>query len=139
MTAAERMRRYRALKRSGGRPKPRNKDEALALMPMRRFARYLHRSERHCYHIAAFKRDSLIHWDDDILNGEYGRVGFAFLAEVCRYGDAATQRAVRNRIKRSGAAAGRALWHQLWKNQHWELVHRHAERHNRQIFQRLEE
>jgi hypothetical protein len=142
MTAAERMRRYRARKRepipeftpeqkiylqfrADGRPR---------LMSNAEFARRILRcSLRHCYHLRAWQEWTDIEWGDDLLNGKYGRVGAAFLAEVCTYGDARTQRAVRNRIRKAGAAAGRKLWLDLCREKGWwKLLARRERRIRRQ-------
>ena len=74
-----------------------------------------------------FQKYSEIKWPDAILNGKYGKVGISFLAEVCQYGDAGAQRAVRETLKKSGAAAGRALWYKLiLEAEHWDLVHKYT-------------
>jgi hypothetical protein len=141
MTSAERMRRHRAGKKRVASLLASGEwsaaDARLVNMPVREYVRaVLRSSERHYYHLMAFQRYKLIKWDD-ILNGKYGRVGFEFLAEVCEYGDASAQRAVRNRIKKAGAAAGRALWQQLIREADiWELIHKHTQRHNMRMFAR---
>jgi hypothetical protein len=105
LTAAARMRRYRARK-AAGVTKP---------MTVRELCQRYGISERYHYYVKAIMRNSLITWDDglDAFLGNHGKIGLEFLAEVCRYGDAAAQTAVRDRIKQSGAAAGKALWRQL--------------------------
>jgi hypothetical protein len=61
------------------------------------------------YDTLAFGRFSDIEWDGGILDGKYGCIGRAFLAEVCGYGDAEAQQAIHDEIKRGGANAGLAL------------------------------
>jgi hypothetical protein len=114
MTSAERMRLHRARKRAP--PVVLTAAELKLAVPMRRLARLLHCSERHCYHFAAFQRHSAIKWSDDILNGKHGGVGAEFLAEVCEHGDAAAQKAIRDKImeagaeRAAGAPSGRPIW-----------------------------
>ena len=134
MTAAERMRRHRANKRRGIVLTPREK---LYLAPIRVFApRVLRISPRQYYYDQAVKRHALIKWDD-ILAGKHGKVGIEFLAEVCKHGDASAQRAVHNKIKKAGAAAGRALWQKLiHDNGQWDLIHKHTHRHNMRMMTR---
>jgi hypothetical protein len=111
MTAAERMRLYRARKRG-----------VVVAQSQRTTVRQLAEqdgiSERLIYYVRAFARYTLIEWDEDMVRflGSHGKIGIPFLAEVCRYGDAAAQTAVRDCIKQSGAAAGKALWRQLMPN-----------------------
>jgi hypothetical protein len=112
MTAAERMRDYRARKRNP-RPPPKDINECLARSTRKEQARYVGKSVRSWYYVKEFCRYSEIEWEGDVLNGKYGRIGIAFLAWVCRYGDATVQQMVHDRIKEAGAAAGRALWRDL--------------------------
>lgn len=101
MTAAERMRRYRAKRRNPEVPaKPSRKG----------VARNLGLSERHLYTIIQYERYKAFDWDGDILDGKHGRCGISFIADVCRHTDAEGQRIIHDRIKRKGAAAGRRLW-----------------------------
>jgi hypothetical protein len=109
MTPAERQRRHRNVDDSKISPA----EKAFYMVPMRVFAKHLHCSERHLYHHKAFQRDRLIEWPTDILNNKYGRIGMSFLAEVCRYSNAAAQTLVRDCIVKNGAPAGRALWGSL--------------------------
>ena len=113
MTAAERMRRYRERKRDGVQ-QPVTVREMIASSP------YGPVSERSVYYVRAWHRDSLIKWHPDGLRGfldqhadELRPVSVAFLAEVCRYGDARTQRKIRDRINKAGISAGHALWRKL--------------------------
>jgi hypothetical protein len=105
MTDAERMRRYRARKREGNQSQPK--------MTVRQSARVHRVSERTCYYARAFIRNSLIEWGDVLAARKYGRIGVAFLAEVCQYGSAEEQREVHDCIKQNGAAAGRKLWQEI--------------------------
>jgi MarR-like DNA-binding transcriptional regulator SgrR of sgrS sRNA len=137
MTSAERMRLYRARKRA---PPPLTEAESKLAVPMRRFASLLHCSERHCYHLAAFQRHSAIKWSDDILNGKHGRVGAEFLAEVCEHGDAAAQKAIRDKIEEAGAAAGRALWQQFLREADAQaLMRKHRRRASYRARKRYED
>jgi hypothetical protein len=70
-------------------------------------------SERTFYNIQRFDRFAAFQWNDDILNGRYGRIGFRFLAIVRAYGTAAQQRMIHDTIIRESAAAGRAAWRRL--------------------------
>src|SRR5260221_11805108 len=89
MTSAERMRRHREAKRYISKISP--AERAFYLVPKRVFCKHLHMSERQLYYIGAFQRDSVIEWPHDLLNGKYGRIGFSFLAGVCRYGNTKAQ------------------------------------------------
>src|SRR4051812_2494422 len=107
MTAAERMRRYRARKRSG-LPQP---------TTVRQLAAKARASERTVYYVKAWARASLIKWHPNGVRGfldqhadEIRPVSVAFLAEVCRHGDARTQRKIRDRMNKAGISAGHALW-----------------------------
>jgi hypothetical protein len=127
LTAAERMRLHRARKAAGA---------GKTRKTVRQLCQLHGVSERSFYYVQAFQRDSLIDWSDGVtcfasmgkegmallakvwpaitfLGGTHGKASMEFLAEVCRYGDAAAQIAVRDCIKQSGAAAGKALWRQL--------------------------
>ena len=136
MTPAERMRRYRDRKRN---PPPRAEThaEALrqALTTKRKLADYVNRSERWVYYLGVYGRERLIDWDGDVVNGRYGKIGMEFLAEVCRYGDAEAQQKVHDRIKASGAAAGRALWQEMIQG-HEELIRKHEHRREYREFLR---
>jgi hypothetical protein len=113
MTAAERMQRYRERKRHP-LPEPDTITEALRRTTPKNRARYVGRSVRSLHYIGVFLRCQEIKWDDAILDGKYGRCGIAFLAEVCKYSNAAGQQAVRDCIREHrSAAAGRALWRRL--------------------------
>lgn len=100
MTPAARMRRHR-----GGIPKPAMSRKALATFA-NKLIRYLD-------YLGAFQRERLIEWDDDVINGKHGKIGMAFLAEVCRLGDASAQQQVHAAIRERGAAYGRELWRAL--------------------------
>lgn len=104
MTAAERMRRYRARKRE---PQQRTKT-------VRESARQIHVSERTMY----YPRIALLGWDQDFLAnygaGKYrGRIGVQWLAEVAQYGSTQALRALRATIEREGSEAAHALWRRL--------------------------
>jgi hypothetical protein len=110
MTAAERMRHYRARKRSGS-PQPRT---------VRQRAAQYRVSERTVYYVKAWARASLIQWHPNGVRGfldqhadEMRPVSVAFLAEVCRHGDARTQRKIRDCMNKAGVSAGHALWRKL--------------------------
>jgi hypothetical protein len=105
MTAAERMRRYRARKRE-----PRTAGIAGAIRTQKDFARFIGKSPRYVAYLYAWQRYSLIEWEGDVIDGKYGRVGFAFLADVCRFGDVDAQRTIHDAISTHGAAYGRSLW-----------------------------
>src|SRR5262252_178653 len=85
MTAAERMRRYRARKREVVR-KPRNINEALARMTKAQQAQYVGKSVRSWYYIGQYLRCRAFEWDGDILDGKHGRIAMAFIAHVCAHG-----------------------------------------------------
>jgi hypothetical protein len=121
MSPAERMRRYRARKKLWP-IQPKTRDEAL--LPVKKFARFLRVSERQYFYHCVFRDHSLIKWGDELLNGKYGKVGIHFLAEVCKHGDASAQRAIRNRIRKAGAAAGRELWLVLCREARPDLIRR---------------
>jgi hypothetical protein len=106
MSEAERMRRYRARKRAPERPDP-----LLALYGRNNkvIARKLGISLRKYQYMSAFVRHRLIEWDPQICS-KYGKVGFAFLAEVCRFSDAGTQQLVNDMIKEHGAAYAKQVW-----------------------------
>jgi hypothetical protein len=110
MTPAERMRRHRA---RGPRPTPRNVTEALAHMTRAQQAAHVGSSLRQWYYVREFARFREIKWTGDVLNGRHGKVGMAFLAWVCKYGDRDVQQMIHDCIRRKGAAAGRALWREL--------------------------
>jgi hypothetical protein len=117
MTPAERMRRHRERKRIRG-PEPNTINDVLRLMTRQQQAKYIRRSVRYWHYVVAFRRCTLIDWDGEVLNGKHGRIGIAFVAEVCRYGNADAQQAVHDRIKEAGAAAGRALWREMVQAAH---------------------
>src|ERR1035437_943968 len=112
MTAAERRRRHRP---RGELPAPRNVKEAVARMTRVQQAAYVGSSLRHWYYVREFNRYREIKWSGDVLNGKHGKVGMAFLAWVCKYGDRDVQQMIHDCIKRKGAAAGRALWRKVMR------------------------
>lgn len=114
LTPAERMRHYRARKKQV-RPKTANRNEVLASMTKAQQAKYIGKSVRSWYYVSVFIRDSEIEWDDDVVDGKHGKIGIAFLAEVCKYGTRESQQLIHDRIKTAGAKAGRALWSQFLK------------------------
>ena len=109
MTPAERMRRHRALKAKPLAPS-RDTTEMIAHMTRKQQAEWVGCSLRQWYYIREFSLYREIKWSADVLNGKRGKVGMAFLAWVCKYGDRNVQRMIHDCIKRKGAAAGRALW-----------------------------
>ena len=89
------------------------------------------------YYLGVYGRERLIDWDDDVVNGKYGKIGMEFLAEVCRYGSAEVQQYVHDRIKASGAAAGRALWQEMIQQAEYEeLIRKHGQRREYREFLR---
>ena len=110
MTPAERMRRSRARKRE---PEPKREGLAAVIRTRADFAHYGNISDRQAAYLHAFRRDQLIEWDGAVLDGKHGKVGLAFLAEVCRLGDATVQQAIHDDIKKHGAAHGRTLWRMI--------------------------
>ena len=105
MTAAERMRRWRAARQNGATPPDR--------ITSKQRAGVMRRSVRQFYLIQEFDRFATFTWHPDILNNKHGRCGMRFLALVCRFGTPAEQRRIHDIIRRKGAAAGRALWRDI--------------------------
>jgi hypothetical protein len=110
MTAAERMRRYRAKRREPKAAPPDTLDGYLAGKTRKEQARYVGRSERYWYYLGAYQRHQAFEWDGDILNGKYGRCGMSFIAEVCKLADAEGQRIIHDYIKERGAPYARQIW-----------------------------
>jgi hypothetical protein len=106
MTAAERMRRYRARQRDG----------SPARITRRECAKIMGVSERIYYAIDQFQRYAAFRWHPDIIAGKHGRLGWHFLAIVCSHGSAAQQRLIHDTIRRDGATAGRATWRKLLRD-----------------------
>jgi hypothetical protein len=107
MTAAERMRLYRSRKRD---PQPPDRLVTAHGKTQKEFARKLGMSLRNFHYMQVFNRNRLIEWDALVIRGTYGKVGFAFLAEVCRLGDAGTQQLINDMIKERGAAYAKQIW-----------------------------
>jgi hypothetical protein len=112
MTPAERMRHYRQRKKKA-RPKPSSRNEVLAAMTIKQRAALVGVSVRYWHYMKTFGENTLIKWDGDVMNGKYGKVGMAFLAEVCTNAPQDVQQAINDCIKARGAAAGRALWRDM--------------------------
>ena len=106
MTAAERMRDYRARKRAPEQPDPVVANYGTTNKAR---ARRLGISLRKYQYMTAYLRDRLIEWDPNICS-KYGKVGFAFLADVCGHCDADTQQLVNGMIKEHGAAYAKQVW-----------------------------
>jgi hypothetical protein len=106
MTAAERMRRHRARKKQT-LPEPEPEPDFGLSKDMARSIGY---SVRTWYTIKQYERHAAFRWDNDIFGGKYGRCGWSFIADVCKHGDAGTQRLIHDMIKQDGAAHARAVW-----------------------------
>lgn len=106
LTPAERMRIYRARKagKSWLPPVPVTQAE---------IARACRQSLRARYYETAIERHRLIDWPDAIFDGQYGKVGLAFLADVCRHGDAEHQQLICDVIQQEGPGAAREIWRDL--------------------------
>jgi hypothetical protein len=124
MTDAERMRRYRARKKSGEAPRRQTVRERAELFGI---------SVRYFHYANLFYRYSVMAQDKEFLDGlakgTYGKISMVFLAEVTWYGTFKEQRAVCERIKQGGAAAGRAEWKQIISDgKHADVLRRHEDR-----------
>jgi hypothetical protein len=113
LSPAERMRRHRARK-AHPLPAPRDVYEALARKPRKQQADYLGISLRQWYYLKEFRRYREIKWSGDVLNGKHGKIGIAFLAWVCKFGDRDAQQTIHDCIRREGAAATRRKYQHDW-------------------------
>jgi hypothetical protein len=126
-TAAERMRRYRR-RQKASQPKPATATEALARMTKKEQAMFCDCSVRYLQHLRTVFENTMIKWDADVMNGKHGKVGANFLAEVCvnaPFED--IQQRINDTIKTEGAAAGRALWYALRRDESPSPIKKRAE------------
>jgi hypothetical protein len=112
LTAAERMRRYRC-RAKASRPQPTTQTEALRGMTKKQQAAFFGCSVRHMHHHRTISENTLIKWDADVMDGKHGKVGMSFIAEVCVNATQDIQQRINDTIKSRSAAAGRALWSEL--------------------------
>lgn len=102
MTPTERMRRYRKRMRTGEVGKK-------AGLTVKQAAKSQHVSERMVYYASTIRRHSLIDWAE-LWSRQYGKVGMAFVADICRHADAELQAEMLDLIKREGPRTAKAVW-----------------------------
>jgi hypothetical protein len=125
-TAAERMKRYRR-RQKASQPQPTNQVEAVLSMTKKQQAAFFECSVRSLHYVRTIFENTLIKWDDDVINGKHGKVGMNFIAEVCvnaPFED--IQQRINDTIKAEGAAAGRALWYALRREEAPSPIKRRA-------------